>query len=181
VAAPLVTHSDRLVELGIHFVLLSLIAVGGGNSILPEMQRLVVDTHHWMTDTEFAELFAIARASPGPNILIVTLIGWKSAGFPGAIVATTAICTPAALLTYTVARLWRRLSHAAWPRAIERGLAAITVGLVLASAYVLTLAADRTWIAYAITFVTAAVVAGTKISPLWVLGAAALIGAFGLL
>ncbi len=175
------SQSDRLVELGIHFVLLSLIAVGGGNSILPEMQRLVVDTHHWMTDTEFAELFAIARASPGPNILIVTLIGWKSAGFPGAIVATAAICTPAALLTFTVARLWRRLSHAAWPRAIERGLAAITVGLVLASAYVVTLAADRTWIAYAVTFATAAVVAGTKLNPLWALGAAALVGACGLL
>lgn len=175
------SHADRLVELGLHFVLLSLIAVGGGNSILPEMQRLVVDTHHWMTDTEFAELFAIARASPGPNILIVTLIGWKSAGFPGAVVATTAICGPAALLTFTVARLWRRLAHAAWPRAIERGLAAITIGLVLASSYVLTLAADRNWIAYAITGVTAAAVAGTKLNPLWLLGAAAVIGAAGLL
>jgi chromate transporter len=174
-------HSDRLVELGIHFALLSLVAIGGGNAILAEMQRFVVDTNHWMTDSEFAELFAIARASPGPNILIVTVLGWKAAGIPGACVATAAISGPTSLITFGIARLWRRLSHAAWPRAIERGLAAITLGLVGASGYVLTLAADRDWVAFAVTAVTAVAVSTTKLNPFWLLGAAALLGAVGLL
>jgi chromate transporter len=175
------THGDRLIELGLHFALLSLVAIGGGSAILSEMQRLVVDTNHWMTDTEFAELFAIARASPGPNILIVTLLGWKAAGISGALVATAAITGPTSLLTFAIARLWRRLSHEAWPRAIERGLAAITLGLVGASGYVVTIAADRSWVAFAITGLTASFVAGTRLNPFWLLGAAALLGGAGLL
>jgi chromate transporter len=175
------SESGQLVELALHFALLSLVAVGGGNSILPEMQRFVVDIHHWMTDTEFAELFAISRASPGPNILIVTLIGWKTAGFTGAVVATTAICGPPALLSFTMAKLWRRFAHAAWPRAVERGLAALTLGLVASSAAVLTIAADRTWVAYAVTLATAVCVAATTLNPFWLLGAAAIVGAAGLL
>ena len=77
--------------------------------------------------------------------------------------------------------MWRRLAHAAWPRAVERGLAALTLGLVASSAYVLTIAADRNGVAYAVTFVTAAGVAGTRLNPFWLLGAAALVGAAGLL
>jgi chromate transporter len=174
-------QEGRLAEIAIHFALLSLVAIGGGNAILPELQRFVVDVRHWMTNREFAELFAIARASPGPNILIVTLLGWKAAGIEGAVVATAAICGPTAFATFAIARVWRRLSHADWARAIERGLAAITLGLVAASAYVLTLAADSSWLAFAITFVTAACVAGTRLNPFWLIGGAALIGAAGLL
>jgi chromate transporter len=171
----------RLGDIALHFALLSLVAIGGGNAILPELQRFVVDLRHWMSDAEFAELFAIARASPGPNILIVTLLGWKAAGIAGAAVATAAISGPTSLMTFTIARLWRRLADAAWARAVERGLAAITLGLVAASGYVLTLAADRSWPAFAITAVTAAAVAGTRLNPFWLIGGAALIGAAGLL
>jgi chromate transporter len=171
----------RVLELAIHFALLSVIAIGGGNSVLPEMQRLVVDTHHWMTDQDFAQLFAIARASPGPNILIVTLIGWKVAGLLGAVAATAAICGPSCLITFSVARIWGRWSHAPALCAIERGLAAVTLGLIMASGCVLTRSADHSWLAYAITGITAIVVAGTKISPFWLLGAAALVGAAGFL
>ena len=171
----------RLGAIALHFALLSLVAIGGGNAILPELQRFVVDVHHWMSDGEFAELFAIARASPGPNILIVTLLGWKAAGIAGAAVATAAICGPTSLMTFAIARLWRRLADAAWARAVEQGLAAVTLGLVGASGYVLTLAADSSFLAFALTAVTATAVAGTRLNPFWLVGGAALIGALGLL
>ena len=66
------------------FGLMSLFAVGGANSAIPEMHRVAVDVQHWMSDKEFADLFAISQLSPGPNVLIVTLIGYSVAGIAGA-------------------------------------------------------------------------------------------------
>ena len=79
------------------FGLMSLFAVGGANSAIPEMQRVAVDVQHWMSDKEFADLFAISQLSPGPNVLIVTLIGYSVAGIAGALVATVAMCGPTAV------------------------------------------------------------------------------------
>jgi chromate transporter len=74
------------------FGLMSLLAVGGANSAIPEMHRIAVDVHHWMTDKQFADVFAISQLSPGPNVLIVTLIGYSVAGIFGAVAATLAMC-----------------------------------------------------------------------------------------
>ena len=67
------------------FGLMSLFAVGGANSAIPEMHRVAVDVQHWMNDKQFADLFAISQLSPGPNVLIVTLIGYSVAGIAGAL------------------------------------------------------------------------------------------------
>ena len=80
------------------FGLMSLFAVGGANAAIPEMHRIAVDVHHWMSDRQFADIYAISQLSPGPNVLIVTLIGYAVAGFGGAIVATLAMCVPTAAL-----------------------------------------------------------------------------------
>lgn len=76
------------------FGLMSLFAVGGANSAIPEMHRVAVDVHRWMTDKQFADVFAISQLSPGPNVLIVTLIGYSVAGIAGALAATLAMCGP---------------------------------------------------------------------------------------
>lgn len=87
------------------FGLMSLFAVGGAAAAVPEMHRIAVDVHHWMTDKQFADAYAIAQLSPGPNVLIVTLIGYAVAGIPGALAATLAMCLPTALLAYYVSLL----------------------------------------------------------------------------
>src|SRR3979490_1809838 len=87
------------------FGLMSLFAVGGANSAVPEMHRVAVDVQHWMTDKQFADIFAISQLSPGPNVLIVTLIGYSVAGGAGALVATLAMCGPTAILAYYASRL----------------------------------------------------------------------------
>ena len=87
------------------FGLMSLFAVGGANSAIPEMHRIAVDVQHWMTDKQFADIFAISQLSPGPNVLIVTLIGYSVAGVAGALAATLAMCGPTAILAYYVSRL----------------------------------------------------------------------------
>ena len=89
-----------LAALGVHFALLSMMAIGGGVIMLaPDIQRYVVDSNHWITAQQFAAAYTIAQAAPGPNLLYVTLVGWWAAGWAGALVATLAIIVPPATLT----------------------------------------------------------------------------------
>ncbi|MGE0716133.1 MAG: chromate transporter [Alphaproteobacteria bacterium] len=163
-----------------HFAMLSLLAFGGGNTVLPEMHRYTVDVAHWLTDQQFADLFAIAQASPGPNILIVTLIGWHVAGVAGALTATVAVCGPSCLLTYIVVHLWERFRDAPWRRIVQLGLTPVTGGIVVASAHVVVDAAVRSWVAVGLAAGTAALAYWTKVNPLWALAGAAVLGVAGL-
>jgi len=171
--------SEVLAELAVDFSLLSLFAVGGVVTVLPELHRGVVEVHGWMTSTEFAQLFALAQASPGPNILVVSLIGWKVAGLAGAVVATAAVCAPSSILTYGVSQVWQRFRDARWRKTVEDGLVPLTVGLMLAGSFLITLAADQSAMGFIITAVTAAAVLGTRIHPLWLLAAGGLVGLAG--
>jgi chromate transporter len=168
-----------LFQLGWQFAILSLLAFGGGNAVLPEMQRIAVDTQHWMTAETFSQLFAIAQAAPGPNILVVTLIGWQVAGLAGAIVATVALCAPSSLLIYYLAHVWSRLRSTRWRQAIQGGVAPLSVGLMLASGYVIARTGDADWRAAALTVATTAIVLNWKRNPLWLIGAGALLGLVG--
>ncbi|MGL4261626.1 MAG: chromate transporter, partial [Afipia sp.] len=96
------------------FGLMSLLAIGGANSTIPEMHRVAVDVQHWMTNSQFADMFAIAQLSPGPNVLIVTLIGYHVAGIAGALVATFAMCGPSAVFAYFVSNMLTRSSQSIW-------------------------------------------------------------------
>jgi len=173
--------SDTIAILAVQFALLSLLAFGGANAVVPEMHRQAVELNHWATDQQFAALFAIAQAAPGPNFLISTLIGWQAAGLPGALVATFAMCGPSCVLTYFVVRAWDRYRDAPWRIAIQAGVAPVTVGLVAASAYLLVRAADANWRLAGITAATGAVAYFTKLNPLWCLAGAAGLGLTGLI
>lgn len=162
----------------LQFSLISLMTIGGGFAAIPEMHRVAVDVHGWMSDETFANLFALAQAAPGPNLIIVTLIGWEAAGLLGALAATLGIAGPAFLLTYAVSRAWSRWNHLSWYRLFELGLAPITIGLILASGWLLTESAAGGWTGYAITAATAILTLRTRINPVYVLAVA---GALGLL
>jgi chromate transporter len=162
-----------------HFVLLSLVAIGGANAVVPEMHRVAVDLEHWMTDRQFAELFALSNAAPGPNVLMVCLIGFQAAGVAGAIAATIAMCAPSSLLTYFAVRRWEKSGNTRVKKIIQRGLAPVTIGLISASAFLLTRAAVQDWLGLALAACTFALMAGTKYSPLWLFGVAAALGLLG--
>jgi chromate transporter len=119
------------------FVPLSFLTIGGGQAIIADVQRQVVSVHHWLTRTEFADVYAISRMTPGPGSLYITLIGWRVAGFPGALAATIAIFAPTIILTYFIAGFWSRHKDAGWKKSLEMGLKPVAAGLVLASVYVL--------------------------------------------
>ena len=173
--------SDTLTTLFVQFAILSLLAFGGANAVLPEIHRQAVGVNHWMTDQDFAALFAIAQAAPGPNFLISTLVGWKAAGIPGALVATAATCAPSCLLTFWIVKAWDRYRDTPWRAAIAAGVAPVTVGLIASSAYLLVRAADHGWRLGVITAATAGVAYFTKLNPLWCLAAAAALGLSGVL
>lgn len=171
--------ANPLGDLVRHFAVLSLLAIGGANAVVPEMHRHAVDVAHWMTDQEFAALYAIGQAAPGPNVLVVTLIGWHVAGIAGALVATIAMCGPSCLLTYAVVHSARHFKEHPLARTIQDGLAPLTAGLIAATAYLLARAADTTLLTVMVTAATAALSYWTKVNPLWAFAAAAALGAAG--
>ncbi len=161
------------------FATLSLFAVGGASTAVPEMHRQTVEMQHWLDDRQFGELFAIAQAAPGPNVMFVALLGHFIAGVPGALAATVAMCGPTCILAYGVSRVFDRFRTARWRIATQAGLVPVTVGLMAASALIIARAADRGGSAVVITAATFALVYWTRISPLVAFAAAAALGLAG--
>jgi chromate transporter len=172
-------ESTALLTLAGYFALLSLFAIGGANAALPEMHRLAVEVEHWMSDREFADMFAIAQVTPGPNVIVVTLIGYHVAGLLGALVATLAMCGPTCLFAVFIGHIWDRFKDAPWRMTIQAALVPISIGLIGASAVVVTRAAAQSLAAAAITGVTAVVTYRMRMNPLWIFAAAALLGLAG--
>jgi chromate transporter len=169
-----------LAQLALLYGQLSLLAFGGANAVLPEMQRQIVDVHHWMTAREFAALFALAQAAPGPNMMVVSLVGWRVAGLSGALVTTGAVALPSSILTLLVSNIWFRFKDADWRKALQAGLQPVTVGLIAASVALLIQSTAVDWRAALITAVTACLFLFTKWHPMLILAGSALAGAIGL-
>src|SRR5947209_1684601 len=123
--------ADSIAALALVFAPLSLLSFGGGNAVLADIAQQSIFVHGWTTEREFADLFALSRAAPGPGSMLATLIGWKVAGVAGALAATLAFYLPSAILVFAVARLWGRWRGSRWHEAVERGLAPVAAGLFL--------------------------------------------------
>ena len=173
------SNANPIWALVLTFGWMSLFAVGGANSAVPEMHRIAVDVQHWMTDKQFADVFAISQLSPGPNVLIVTLIGYSVAGVAGALAATLAMCGPTAILAYYVSGLLQRSSHSRWPAIIQGALVPLSIGLMAASCLILARTADQSWMAVLITVIAAALAFATRLNPIWMLAAGGILGFAG--
>jgi chromate transporter len=171
---------DILITLALQFAIMSLLALGGANAVVPEIHRQTVELRGWMDERQFADMFAIAQAAPGPNVMLVTLVGYHVAGFAGAFITTLAMCGPTAVLALYLGRTWDRFKDAPWRMAVQAGLVPVSVGLLAASAIVITRAADRNWVAVIVTVATAAVAYWTRLNPLWLIAIAGLAGLTGL-
>jgi chromate transporter len=172
---------QNLIDLAVMCGHLGLLAVGGINSVVPEMQRETVEVHRWMSAQEFASLYALAQAAPGPNMLVATLVGWRVAGVAGALVATVSLTAPPCLLVYFVSRFWHRFRKARWRGVIQSGLTAVTAGLVTAASVLLAETTSNNWQTALITILVAGVLLRSRVNPLVLLGTAAAVGATGAL
>jgi chromate transporter len=166
-----------------HFLLLSLLAVGGAISTAPDMHRFVVDEHHWLSNAQFSASIAIAQAAPGPNVLFVAVIGWNVAGPIGALATMTGTLLPSTLLTFFANRWGAQRRETRGIRAFTTGLTPLTIGLLLATGWVLALpyvaAGDHRIEAAALVAFTALVMLRTRISPMWLVAVGAVVGALG--
>ncbi len=137
------------------FTQLSVLAFGGGNAILPEMQHQVVTVHQWMTAEQFSSLFAMAQAAPGPNMMIVPLVGWHVAGPAGLLVTSLAKFGPSSIITVYVLKFWQRFKDHPLRARFEKALKPITVGLVLVSAWLIADASAQNALLILIVILTA--------------------------
>ena len=167
-----------MLHIAFYFALLSLVSVGGIPSVMPEMQRLVVDVEGWMTAAEYTQLFAIAQAAPGPNVLVTALIGWKIAGIAGGLVALGSFCVPAGVLAYSIGGLWDRMRDAPWRKVFQRALVPITVGFVVSGGFVLATPQGLSWQSALIAGASAAALYATRLNPLWILASGGALGYF---
>ncbi len=161
------------------FSQLSLLAFGGGNTVLPEMQRQVVDIHHWMTAENFTSLFALAQAAPGPNLMIVPLVGWHIQGWSGMLVSSIAKFGPSSLVTIVVLQLWDKFKDRPWRAMAQQGIFPMTVGLVAASGVLITVASVTNVLLLFIAVAAALLGWRTKLHPLWLLLGGAVVGLVG--
>lgn len=166
---------NLLLSMCLVFAPLSLMAIGGGSSVLGELQASVVDNRHWLTNKAFMDMFAISRVAPGPGTLIVTLIGWHLAGWFGALVSTIAIFTPSSILVVAIAYFWHRHREAAWQKALIYGLAPLAAGLVLSSVYVLLQQARGGWIAWFVAILVAVAAQKVRLGPVTLMGLGAIV------
>ncbi len=187
--------SDWLAMFG-HFLILSLLSIGGAITTAPDMHRYLVDRQHWLTDPQFNASVAIAQAAPGPNVLFVALMGWHvglNAGGPltgllGVLVTMLGILLPSTTLTYLAASWGHRNRNLRWVRAFKQGMAPIVVALLIATGWILATANShagpgnsvlQNWPAWLLTAISAVIVWRTKLHLLWLLGAGAMLGWFG--
>lgn len=162
------------------FAELSLLAVGGVASTLPMMARAAA-AHHWMTPRQFAALFGLAQAAPGPNMLISTLIGLHAAGLTGAVVATIGMVGPSSALTVVVSGLWEHFRADRWRLILQAAITPVAGGLVLAAASVILRAADHDLRAWLLSLAVVIIALRSRIHPLILLAAGAILGACGLI
>ena len=165
-----------LVQLAWTFGLVSLLSIGGANATLPEIHRQVVEIHHWMDDATFATLVAIGQTAPGPNVLIVSMIGWHLAGLAGMLATSAALVVPSSFIAVGVGRVMDRSEAGKAVDLARRSLAPIAVGFMLASGVVMTRAAYLGSLSLIIVGGVTALVTLTRISPVWSMAGGALVG-----
>ena len=166
-----------LVTLAIVFTQLSLLAFGGGNAILPEMQHQVVEVHHWLTANEFSTMFALAQAAPGPNMMIVPLVGWHVAGPTGLLVTSLAKFGPSSIVTVVALKFWNQFKDSPLRVKFEKALKPITVGLVLVSAWIIAGTSAQNYLLIGVVVVATIMSLYKRIHPLWVMAFGAVVGA----
>jgi chromate transporter len=169
-----------LLQLFLHFGMLSLLAIGGAITTAPDMQRYVVGEHGWLSDAQFTSSVAIAQAAPGPNVLFVAVVGWNIAGLAGVAATLAGSLLPSATLALAATRFGEERRNSRGMRAFTAGMAPLTLGLLLATGWILTEPVRHSLGAMLLVSFTVVMLVTTKISPIWLVAVGALVGALGL-
>jgi chromate transporter len=183
-------HPADWLNLFVHYLGLSLMAVGGAISTAPDMHRYLVDQQHWMTEPQFNASITLAQAAPGPNVLFVALMGWQvglnsgslSSALLGMVITMTGMLLPSATLTYIASRWGHNNRELRAVRAFKQGMAPVVIGLILATGWLMSSVHAQPatdWPIWLATGVSALIVWKTRIHLLWLLAVGGLLGWFG--
>ena len=164
----------KLISLGWVFALLGILAVGGGTAVLPEMQRMTVSQFHWVTDKQFRDIYSLGQVAPGPNMLMVMVIGYRVAGYLGSAIVALAFFIPDCVLTLFANRMWLRYSESPWRHAVQRAMAPISIGLMLSGTYAIARLSIHNLMSFAIAALTLSVLMWRRINPLLLISAGGL-------
>jgi chromate transporter len=157
-----------LIHLALTFALLSILAVGGGTAVLPEMQ--VILAHQFGIDhTQFVHIYSIGQLAPGPNMLMVLAIGYQIAGLIGAGVVLLSFFLPSSVLCFYVGRIWNRFGESPWRRSIQNALEPISIGLMSSGVYAVAKASVVSGVTLMLALVTLYLILRTKINPVLVI------------
>jgi len=162
-----------------HYLLLSLLAVGGAIATVPDMHRYLVVQQGWLGDATFMSSIALAQAAPGPNVLFVAVLGWNVAGVLGMLAAMLGILLPSGSLAWAVSRWGARRAGSPWMRAFTLGLGPLTIGLLVSTGWVLTEPVRGHPATWALMVLTLWVMLRTRLSPLWLIAVGGVVGALG--
>ena len=157
-----------LIHLALTFALLSVLAVGGGTAVLPEMQ--IILAHQFGIDhTQFVHIYSIGQLAPGPNMLMVLAIGYQIAGLIGAGIVLLSFFLPSSVLCFYVGRIWNRFGESPWRRSIQNALEPISIGLMSSGVYAVAKASVVSGITLMLALVTLYLILRTKINPVLVI------------
>ena len=160
------------------FAYLSLLTVGGGMAAFPELKILTVEVHHWLTFPQLVHFYSVGQMAPGPNMMMIVCIGAWAAGIPGALVVLIAFFGPTALLAFIIGRLWTRLEKWPWRASIERGLAPVSIGLLLAGCLTMAKVAVTGLVTVIVAVAVFAILLRSRINPALLILGGAVIGLF---
>jgi chromate transporter len=169
---------NQLPALARVFAYLSLLTVGGGMAAFPELKRLTVDVHHWLTYQQLIHLYSVGQMGPGPNMMMIVSIGQWVAGLAGALVVVIAFFGPTALLSLVVGRVWKRLDGWPWRTSIQMGLAPVSIGLLLAGCFTMARGAITGFDTATIAVVVLLILLRFKINPALLIFGSGIAGAF---
>lgn len=178
-SGPLAIGTADWLALFTHFATLSLLAVGGAITTVPDMQRFVVQDKGWLSDAQFSTCIALGQAAPGPNVLLVAVIGFSVGGLAGVMATLSGTLLPSATLALAASRWGHRRRQSRALRAFTSGMAPLTIGLLLATGWILLQPVGPQWPAAALVLGTLVLMLRTRLSPLWAIAAGALAGAAG--
>jgi chromate transporter len=162
------------------FAYLSILTVGGGMAAFPELKVLTVDVHHWLTFHQLIHLYSVGQMAPGPNMMMIVSIGQWVAGLLGAVVVLISFFLPTALLCFCIGRLWNQLAKWPWRTSIQRGLAPVSIGLLLAGSLTMAKGAVTGWITATIAVVVLVILLRSRVNPALLVGAGAVVGLLAL-
>lgn len=176
---PLALGPADWLQLFLHFMMLSLLAVGGAITTVPDMQRFVVGQQHWLSDAQFSTCIALGQAAPGPNVQFVAVIGFSVGGLAGVLATMAGTLLPSATLALAASRWGDKHRQSRAVRAFTAGLAPLTIGLLLATGWILLQPAGLQWQAPLLAAGALLLMLRTSLSPVWAIAAGAVAGALG--